>query len=482
MARIFISFLNAIKDPVNPHAMPCFYEGFIQNLHNLGNSLLIHSHQAFHQMGDICPPSLLSQIKAFSPELIIIFNNCFYDISKEFSCPIIIYEVDSILYYANKDKIKEKPHRYKFIVPQTDSINTIQSAFGINKKNILYIPFFSAIQAEKKIQDIDISFIGSKFTSPGFISPWNTIQKEEATENEKYELINIMHEIERNPFLKKDDIIKKCGIMSEKIKSICDPDTFIWALSDAKRIGVLSEIADLGLRLYGTKNWGTDIITDPDLCLAYDCIPTYSLSHNQNIYNRSKLSININHLQATTGFSWRVCDIMASSACLVSEFRPDFKRLFPQIPFLFFEDKYEAREICIKILKEENLREDLVCKSQEMINKHFRLEHFLDEIEFFAGVRFSRARKDSSAVKFSEECSPPTENISVINETPLMDSVIPFTQASPQITRKKSNFHKRIELSLYGLLLFFSFFVSSFAPKWANKLGDKITHKAGQLS
>ena len=121
------------------------------------------------------------------------------------------------------------------------------------------------------------------------------------------------------------------------------------------------------------------------MTLSYNPRLLYTLKHNQDAYNSAKIGININHLQARSGFSWRVCDIMASNACLVSEYRPNFDKYFADIGLPYFDNPYDARTICKQLLTDENYRLDLVRASQQVIDKNFRfanvqclLEQFLD--------------------------------------------------------------------------------------------------------
>ena len=119
MSRIFISFFNAVQHPDDPHAMPCFYESFIKELAERGNELLVMHHHVFSQDFGPLPESIKAKITEFSPDFAVIFNNAFYDLSEHFDFPVYIYEVDSVLYYSNKDVLLAKKDRFRYIVPQT---------------------------------------------------------------------------------------------------------------------------------------------------------------------------------------------------------------------------------------------------------------------------------------------------------------------------------------------------------------------------
>lgn len=387
VAKVFISFYNAVLDVNDKHAMPCFFESFIKGLEEKGNSTLVYSHNDPIKMEGFIPKELLTSIKCFDPDVIILFNNCFYDISDQFDCPIVIYEVDSVLYYSNKDKIAKNPNRYYYFVPQTDSIQILNDTLNVDKKNILYVPFFTSIEADTSAKTIPISFIGSKFTNTNETkSCWEEFQKLKPSYDEIEQFKTILLAINSDPFIELNQIRDRYKNFSSNVMNNIDLNSIIWQLSDSKRVQLLSDVADLGLELYGTENWGTDLPLNPEVSLSFNPRNIFSLAHNQEIYNSSKICLNINHIQAKSGFSWRVCDIMASSGCLVSEYRPDFDLLFPNVPLPTFTNKFEAREKCLYLLKEENLRADIVSQCQEIINKNHRFNNLIKEIENFLDI------------------------------------------------------------------------------------------------
>ena len=157
-------------------------------------------------------------------------------------------------------------------------------------------------------------------------------------------------------------------------------------LSGSIRRLTLSEISDLGLVIFGPRSWVTESCVDPYIPLSYNSRAVYSLKHNQDVYNASRLAININHIQALTGFSWRVCDVMASNACLVSEYCPDFEHLFPGVSIPLFSSRYEARELCRKLLDNENMRRDIVAQCNEIIDAKYRFENLVPPLEDFFQV------------------------------------------------------------------------------------------------
>lgn len=388
MAKIFIAFFNAIsQDDQSFHAIPCFYEAFIKELSELGNELFVVHHNKFVGNYGPLPLELKKEIERFSPDFALIFNNAFFDLSEYFDFPIYIYEVDSIKYYSNIEILKEKKDRFKYIVPQTSSVSLVSDYLGIRKENILYLPFFTAVHKESLPKVMNISFIGTRFYTENEkgLSVWSKFMQTEpspASVKLYKEALNI---ITTDPFLSEKNLENKIYSSDSSLKDYIDKDQLVDILSGCNRILTLSEVSDLGLTLFGTRSWATENCIDYNIPLAFNFKKVYSLKHNQDIYNSSKIAININHLQAKNGFSWRVCDIMASDACLVSEYKSDFNKLFPNIPIPVFSDRYTARKLCKKLLTNENMRQDIVSYCNEIIETKFRFKHIVTDLEIFVG-------------------------------------------------------------------------------------------------
>lgn len=387
MANIFISFYNGVTDPNNPKAIPCFYETFCNCLEKSGNKLLVYTAKNFNVDLNKVPKRLLKEIKEFEPDLIILFNNAFYDISKHFDCPIVIYEVDSPLLYYNKEAIKRNVSRYKFFVPQSESIKILQEQFGVNQKDILLVPFFTEIKAEDVEFKTNISFIGSKFIVDPSKTPYNKFISQNPDDEEINTYRKLLKVFYDYPYVNLQKLFEENNVTSKNIKRYFHVGDLLNSLSDYNRVETLNAVADLGLDLYGTANWRCGRYNKPWLALSYKSTPVYSIKHNQDVYNSSKIGININHIQAKTGFSWRVCDIMASNACLVTEYKSDLKKCFPDVDLPFFTNPYEARQLCVKLLENENMRRDIVLQSQEVINKSYRFANMKKSIEDYLGMK-----------------------------------------------------------------------------------------------
>ena len=197
---------------------------------------------------------------------------------------------------------------------------------------------------------------------------------------------NVLNHLRKNSQVTPTELVYKYNITSELVARSMNLRELLMALSAEHRIKVLSAVSDLGLDLYGTKNWQNAYYFNMDLNMAYIDKLVYSLKHTQDIYNSSKIGINVSHYQANSGFPWRVTDIMASNACLVSEHHSDFIRAFGNIPIPTYESEAEAREVCKRLLGDESRRRDIVLQCQEVINAKYRFKNLLLKLEEYSGV------------------------------------------------------------------------------------------------
>jgi hypothetical protein len=405
MAKIFISFYNAVQDDDNPLAMPCFYDSLIHELKNNGNQVLVFFSSDYYPFSwsfkeaeiKVDLSATIKKLRDFDPDFIIAFNHSYLDISNYFECPIVIWEVDSYQMYADKDIIHKNPDRYVFFAASTKTRQETMNLF--KTRNVHYVPFTTAVKSENKEKKINISFIGTYF---GCEQLANVFMRQNPSDEEIRQFKQLLVCLAEKPEQKLDEALAALAIESEKIHGLAVSNyQYLQYISMNRRLGVLSEIADLGLKIYGSKTWIEQPVNDPNLVLSYTPETVYSLEHNQNIYNSSKIAVNINHIQAGSGFSWRVADVMASSSCLVSDPRGDFKLLFPGIDFFTYENRYEAREVCKKLLDENNLRFDYSKKCNEVIDKNYRIRHTLEKIEEILDIKLADLESAGSVKKFT---------------------------------------------------------------------------------
>lgn len=383
MANIVVAIYNPL---IRQNGIFPYFETMLSGLTKAGNNVLCFEKIAaeVELKGEI-PNEYLEKIKQFHPDLFILVNNQFWDISSYFDVPIIIYDVDSPNVFCNIEKLK-KNKRYKYLTIQKSSVNLIREILEEDSLEIEYIPPFTGVQAEDCEQRINIGFCGSHWL-------WNDFRQIEdflstnPTEAERIAAKAVYKEFLKNPFFSFDEFYKRLGLnVNKKLKD--GPLYYISTrLSGLKRLRCLLLLEDLGLEVRGylwNQPMSTPLKAFPEVLLSWSSEPVNNTLSTQRFYNAAKIGFNINHIQVKSGFSWRVCDILASNACLVSEETPDLMNLGFKIAT--YKSPTEARELCKQLLSNESLRLEYVTAAHEIIEKNHRFEVVLPLMEEFIGM------------------------------------------------------------------------------------------------
>lgn len=429
MANIVVAIYNPL---IRQNGMYPYFETFLDGLKDAGNNVLCFEKIAAETILDEeIPEEYLDKIKKFKPDLFIFFNNQFWDISKYFEQPIIIYDVDSPNVYCNIDKLK-KNKRYKYLTIQRAGIDIIQNALEDNEIEVEYIPPFTGVQAENLEQTINIGFCGSHWLWNDFIQIEEFLSKNPSDHDRKIAK-EIYKAFQEYPFCTSDVLYENLNVDVDKKLDIKNLYQFTTRVSGVKRLRCLLELEDLGLEIRGYL-WNspnsTPLKAFPELLLSYSNKVINNNLTTQNFYNSAKIGFNTNSIQAKSGFSWRVFDILASNACLVTEYTSDLSSFDFEI--LSYKTPAEARSICEKLLNNEELRKEYVQKAHEIIDKKHRFISILPLLEDFVGVILHSDNSGSIEMVRTIKIEKNTKN------------TITKKEEFPVIDKKQLNFQNKI--------------------------------------
>jgi hypothetical protein len=398
MANILISFYQPIIEN-DIEKLYCFYDSLSLELENYGNNVLMLNTKPygaiFRGLFDLTNDDLLVSIVKFSPDLIIAINNQICNsILKATSCPVLVNDADGIDFFANKELFSNYKDRYFFLTYyETWSKNELES-LNIDNNKIINIHMATSVKPEKKEKEHNISFIGSKMIGGGcFKTKYNS--------PEAYKVLQEYW---------KDNTCDYEAVMEKYYDKQNFSALEIFQLFDSRNY-ILSSVYDLGLSLYGA-GWEqpSDIM---GLSLAFCDTPVFSLKHNQDLYNSSKICLSISHAQ-TRGyaFPWRCYDIMASNGLLISSYSRLLEEKtsgFLSIPM--YHSPFDVRGLCKKYLAEPNLREDIISLSNEFIDKYGRWKDNFEHIESFLNVQLTNKTCTSKHQKPEVLIIPRTQDV-----------------------------------------------------------------------
>ena len=366
--------------PYASNKLASYYDQFTKALNKYHNLLVINFINT-SKYDELCN----NKIKEFEPDLIITYNNVINDfIIENTNCFILIVESD--LYPNGFHNIDLMPKYRDRIYIGTDNnnlkkrikklINFIKDdRFIVVKNSTSFLDF----EEENLIQDINISFIGTVI----------------GIENNKLVDFLAKNLNNKSNLLYAKRIINKAlfnihSITNEELEFLKVPfsDLFHY-VSYLNRAKHLELISDLGLKIYGKSHSLNNIALLDNLIFSIEEIDgILSASENKDIYDRSKLSINLHFAHNSidpnlSSYSWRVPDIMASNSCLVSTYCPALDQDFSKwVKIPQFSNKFEAYDICRKLLSDESWRKDIVENSKIAIKEGgFTFDDRVREIE-----------------------------------------------------------------------------------------------------
>ena len=383
MSKILVSF--PAENINGKYYFYAFYEGLITALKRNGNDVYYMVANEFIENysartndipSDLDADKLDKYIKKINPDLVISFNNFRYKNLHTFlDCPFIVWGVDSVPFFSDKENLKQFHNRYLFFANNEEDIRPLRDAF--NPESISLIRFATDIRANKAEQNKKISFIGYY---------WDNILRRMLEQHKLTvkQVVVLEKCFRENPHY---DIAQAFKLSQIPLDYSLKETDIIHSLSSTDRETVLLNLSDLDLHLYGQR-WQ---FSQYSLASKFNDVPTYSIEQISDILNTSIISFNMSHLQATKfGFSFRLLDSMASNACLVTDYKEGYEKLFGKyvkLPTFEYGNGREARKVCEYLLNHEDERADIVKASQKAIDVEYRFEHRFKQIEEITNVK-----------------------------------------------------------------------------------------------
>ena len=390
MAKILIVFFSNVTWTKEKYK-DSYIEEFTNVLVRHGNnclSLMINDflEPTGKKICKINTKKLQNDISLFNPDLIISFNNVLPDrnIFNYTNCPIACFSADSPIWWANKDLIKSHLKRYLFFHFSPDMIANTKEVFPFISEDQNHL-FGIATDFKRKdlSKTINISFVGS-------FNIWNKLLVDKFRKMDS----------KKNLFDFKTKFIENINTFSNNpLKTIqwgfdhSDDEEITRAvqlmLTAKIRLTIAEQLSDFGLTIFtAPQNIHDMMLYHLDIWKCINHRTVCTLDDIEDVYNRSRICLNMPHIQAVNGFSWRVAEILASSSCLVSNFKPYLHDLMkPYIDLPMYESAAEAREICQKLLKDESLRNDIVLASNTAVEEKFRFEDKFQKMEKILNIK-----------------------------------------------------------------------------------------------
>jgi len=343
------------------------YEDFADEFRNNGHNVLLVKIGKLALEGQ----EEMRQIISFEPDLAFSFNNVIPKfLLDNLRCPVAVIDADSPLdpTFINRENLNHPNIYYFGYQSVSDEIYKKIPNFTLNREKYLYLSF-TATNFKSNNQlgvKIPVAFLGSNVMSYHY------------DRSQNYRHGEVIALVKGNKSWNSD----------------CEKYNYIKHVFNAqKRLKYLSQLADVGLQIYGNSTWEDVFKNDIDLAMCYVEKIIVHPKSVEDLYNRSKISINIDHEQAETSFSFRVPDIMASNACVLTGYKKDWEDLFGKYisqevkDAIIYMDQHDMRKKCINLLNDEELRLRCVQECQWAIEQNGRWKHRLKKIEDFLNIK-----------------------------------------------------------------------------------------------
>jgi hypothetical protein len=369
---------------------------------------------------------LLKKIKDFNPDLIISFNNSkLPNIEKELDCPIVIWEADKFYFFSDKYNLKKNSSRYFFFSSTLNGHSQFIKYFGAKKEKIFFMPHSTSVQCKIVKQDKNITFLGAL-----------------------YDL-----RIDKS----NDFTLEKSNALYRK--------------------NILSSIKDFGLKIF------TNVVPIFYKDLHHLCDKKkfhYSISHNEKIFNSSKISLNVSHLQAKNNtVSYRAIDIMASNSLLITEHSKYLMFFLKKLSKIFYNTPFDLRKKVKYFLENPNARKDMINIQNEITKKNFLWIDRVKEIEQIFGLKkntintistnlYSKVFNESnklyqSAVISNNLSTIVFSSIFIVDGTKIKDISVDETLVNKFITKLKffllkKNTELRLSIKKINIFVYYFYF------------------------
>lgn len=412
MARILVCADGYFRY-FSPVALEPYIESFINVLARHGNIVMPYIAKDFESSKSwkrkLISHKAVSEVKKFDPEIVFAFNNSF-DTSffKSFNCPVFIVASDSPIYWKNKDYLKRYSDLYSVLYFNDDMRDVLLNEYKIPFNRQYVIPYSTDIKSNSLIeQDKQISFIGNFYNPSTWMFNYLFSNLKSMSDDNKLKLrhlfisfideLNLHHSKTQKALEIYKQIISLLGRDLDYEQCI---SRAFEMLTSEKRIELLSSLKDLDLNIYTwdqNLNCVANFYTLFKKCF-YNAI--YTTQANQEIYNSSIISLSMPHAQVNTGFSWRVCDIMASNSLLIANPTDDLFKLFRGI-IPTYKTSNELRDKCLYYLNNELERKEIVNTCNRLIDKNHRYENVFAIVENITGIKLLYVSDPTTIKEFS---------------------------------------------------------------------------------
>ncbi len=303
-------------------------------------------------------------------------------IRESIKCPVIKWLFDDLPHLFFHDGINSVPTAFgkgDIVLCYTSLLaQKIRNDYPSIAKDVHFLPHATDTSLFKKINwnpKYDISFVGSFLNIDFFIRTlFYTTPDEESLVQALYDCVEK---------LKADyDCDFKALVEQHNLGAFLTRHKLDWLhlkrilsdlISTQDRVSCLTELGDLDLKIFGGKDWVHPLSFYPDMLKDYQLNAVINTQEKlTEVYQSSKISVDIPNIQNRNSLSGRVMDVMASGSLLITKYQKDsdaFRLFGSDCPIPMYKDQTHLRELCDYYLKNESERLEIVKKCNELVHR-----------------------------------------------------------------------------------------------------------------
>lgn len=404
MKRDVVAFIHTYaKDGELGSYMAELVKGFEQNgckLHLILTNDLVGNLAATEFLPKVSEDKLIAFIKQVDPAFIFSTNRggITKKMMRELDYPIVTWMVDRIPFLHHGGTHKDLFFNNDYVVTSSKAnVGRLEKIYPILQGRVFYYPFCTNIEhfSGEHEQNINISFVGTYF----YCGQFTEILKRYKGSDKRVlkNILQLLSDVEHDYDLDFEKAITSYGLESVLVDFNLDIYKFKGLLANVislnSRVQYLDVISDLGLKLYGTDNWVnvSQFSTSLLRCYQFD---EFIKTRQQlvSLYQRSKIAVNVSHHQAVNGLPYRVFDIMASNALLITEYKEDsdlFRLFGENMPVPMYKNKDELRELCKYYLENDAERKKVVKQCNKLVVNGFSFKDRVNDFYSLLGMKGS---------------------------------------------------------------------------------------------
>lgn len=457
-----------------------FYYALANAVATAGNEVLVLNCK--WERNKSIPAKLVDRIEMFKPDVCVLFNYSFWDLTEIISCKIVYCDIDSTqdVSLPRNYCIRNIIDKCLFVTTESAERDRIKETFGINDDQVRIINMpVNDLSESVPIQDkkYDLLYIGTNRVCAGYKEYKALLAKKPSTK-EVDDAKKVLELIGKNTDSSVSDeynnILSFSNIRldANSAKKIREDN---WAI---KKIRMLSSISNLGLTIKGT-NWNSEVMNYyPEVLECVESFSPFDIDQYTKECSQSRITLWFDDGQYAKGSYARLLEGAQADTILIAQKTERSKNVIERLHLPCFTDEKELVAICKQYLSE-NAPQYPVKSIHKKIKKIFNGQDFVNVVQEFAGLEFG-----ARDMLVQREEDLPTKAICVksiaTNATTTLknSNILPAKEIPALVNVQKQSKWKELSQKIWSkVALFFGYDLKNAYPKKCLKLGKFIIYE-----